>query len=41
MEVQITDFENAAFSLFVILLTKTILHFDLNLYIPIAKIDEK
>ena len=40
MEVQITDFENAAFSIFVILLTKTILHFDLNLYIPIAKIDE-
>ena len=40
MEVQITDFENAAFSIFVILLTKTILHFDLSLYIPIAKIDE-
>ena len=40
MEVQITDFENAAFSIFVILLTKAILHFDLNLYIPIAKIDE-
>ena len=40
MEVQITDFENAAFSIFVILLTKTILHFDLNLYMPIAKIDE-
>ena len=40
MEVQITDFENAAFSIFVILLTKTILHFHLNLYIPIAKIDE-
>ena len=40
MEVQITDFENAAFSIFVVLLTKAILHFDLNLYIPIAKIDE-
>ena len=40
MEVQITDFENAAFSIFVILLTKAILHFNLNLYIPIAKIDE-
>ena len=40
MEVQITDFENAAFSIFVVLLTRTILHFDLNLYIPIGKIDE-
>ena len=40
MEVQITDFENAAFSIFVVLLSKTILHFNLNLYIPIAKIDE-
>ena len=40
MEVQITDFENAAFSIFVILLTKAILHFDLDLYIPIAKIDD-
>lgn len=40
MEVQITDFENAAFSIFIVLLTKTILHFNLNLYIPIAKIDE-
>ena len=39
MEVQITDCENAAFSIFVVLLTKTILHFDLNLYIPIGKID--
>ena len=40
MEVQITDFENAAFSIFVVLLVKTILHFNLNLYIPIGKIDE-
>lgn len=40
MEVQITDFENAAFSIFIVLLTKTILHFNLNFYIPIAKIDE-
>ena len=40
MEVQITDFENAAFSIFVVLLAQTILHFNLNLYIPISKIDE-
>ena len=40
MEVQPTDFENAAFSIFIVLLSKTILHFNLNLYIPISKIDE-
>lgn len=40
MEVQITDFENAAFAVFMVLLGQAILHFDLNLYIPIAKIDE-
>ena len=40
MEVQITDFENAAFAIFVVLLTRTILHFDLNLYVPISRIDE-
>ena len=40
MEVQITDFENAAFSIFVVLLVRTILHFNLNLYVPIGKVDE-
>ena len=40
MEVQPTDFENAAFSIFVVLLARTILHFNLNLYMPIRKIDE-
>lgn len=40
MEVQITDFENAAFSIFVVLLVKTLLQFDLNLYMPIEKIDQ-
>ena len=40
MEVQVTDFENAAFSIFVVLLVRTILHFNLNLYIPIGKVDE-
>lgn len=35
MEIQITDFENAAFSVFVVLITRAILSFDLNLYIPI------
>lgn len=36
MEIQITDFENAAFSVFVVLITRAILSFDLNFYIPIA-----
>ncbi|ORY82690.1 glutamate-cysteine ligase-domain-containing protein [Protomyces lactucae-debilis] len=40
MEIQITDFENAAFSIFIVLLTRAILSFKLNLYIPISKVDE-
>ncbi len=39
MEVQITDFENAAFSIFVVLLTRAILSFGLNFYLPISKVD--
>ncbi|KAI7862999.1 glutamate-cysteine ligase-domain-containing protein [Spinellus fusiger] len=39
MEVQLTDFENAAFSVFAVLLTRVILSYKLNLYIPISKID--
>ncbi|KAL8826708.1 MAG: hypothetical protein Q9191_003633 [Dirinaria sp. TL-2023a] len=35
MEIQITDFENAAFSVFLVLVTRAILSFDLNFYIPI------
>jgi glutamate--cysteine ligase catalytic subunit len=40
MEVQMTDFENAAFSVFVVLLSRAILSFNLNFYIPISKVDE-
>ncbi|KAF7980736.1 hypothetical protein HWV62_36753 [Athelia sp. TMB] len=40
MEVQMTDFENAAFSVFVVLLTRAILAFNLNFYMPISKVDE-
>ena len=40
MELQISDFENAAFVTFLVLLTRTILSFKLNLLIPISKIDE-
>ncbi|KAG6128545.1 Zn finger-containing GTPase- Activating Protein for ARF [Claviceps purpurea] len=40
MEIQITDFENAAFSIFMVLVTRAMLSFDLNFYIPIKKVDE-
>ncbi|KAF4880500.1 Glutamate--cysteine ligase [Colletotrichum siamense] len=40
MEIQLTDFENAAFSVFMVLVTRAILSFDLNFYIPITKVDE-
>lgn len=39
MEVQITDFENAAFAIFIVLLSRTILSFNLNFYMPISKVD--
>lgn len=39
MEVQLTDFENAAFTVVSILLTRAILIFDLQLYIPISLVD--
>ncbi|KAI0786681.1 glutamate-cysteine ligase catalytic subunit [Abortiporus biennis] len=40
MEVQLTDYENAAFAVFVVLLSRAILAFNMNLYIPISKVDE-
>ncbi|KAL9600216.1 MAG: hypothetical protein Q9219_003359 [cf. Caloplaca sp. 3 TL-2023] len=40
MEIQMTDFENAAFSIFIVLITRAILSFDLNFYIPIARTTE-
>lgn len=40
MEIQMTDFENAAFSIFIVLMTRVILSFDLNLYIPIQRTAE-
>jgi len=39
MELGLTDFENAAHVIFVALVAKAILYFDLNLYIPISKVD--
>jgi hypothetical protein len=38
MEIQMTDFENAAFSVFIVLLTRAIISFDLNFYMPISKV---
>jgi glutamate--cysteine ligase catalytic subunit len=39
MEIQITDFENAAFVVFIVLLSRVILGLELNTYIPISKLD--
>ncbi|KAI8374809.1 glutamate-cysteine ligase-domain-containing protein [Blakeslea trispora] len=39
MEIQLSDFENAAYSVFIVLLTRVILSFGLNFYIPISKVD--
>jgi glutamate--cysteine ligase catalytic subunit len=38
MEVQLTDYENAAFSVFIVLLTRAIMSLGLNFYLPISKV---
>jgi glutamate--cysteine ligase catalytic subunit len=38
MEVSMTDFENAAFTVFVVLVTRVLLAFDLSFYIPLSKV---
>jgi len=40
MEVQMTDAENAAFAVFAVLLSRAILYFKINFYIPTTKVDE-
>lgn len=40
MEVQLTDFENAAFSAFIVLITRVLLVFDLDFLVPLSKVDE-
>jgi glutamate--cysteine ligase catalytic subunit len=40
MEVQFSDFENAAFTVVIALCARVILFFDLSLYIPLSKVDE-
>ena len=41
MEIQITDSENAAFAIFIVLVTRVILSFGLDFYIPISKVEER
>jgi hypothetical protein len=38
MEVQMTDFENAAFAVFIVLLSRAIMSMNVNFYIPISKV---
>lgn len=40
MEVQPTDFENAAFTAFVVLVTRALLAFDITLLAPLSMVDE-
>lgn len=40
MEIQLTDFENAAYSVFISLISKAILKFNPDFYMTIARIDE-
>ena len=40
MELQVTDFENAAFVTFLVLLTRAMIAFNLDFLVPISKVDE-
>jgi len=40
MESQLTDFENAALTVITVLLSRVLLYFRLNLYVPLSKVDE-
>jgi glutamate--cysteine ligase catalytic subunit len=40
MDIQLTDFENAAFTVFITLASRVLLSFNLNTYIPVSKSDE-
>jgi glutamate--cysteine ligase catalytic subunit len=40
MEVQLTDFENSAYAVFIALITRVLLAFDLKLYLPLSKVDD-
>jgi len=40
MDIQLTDFENAAYTAFITLATRVMLSFSLNVYLPISKCDQ-
>lgn len=40
LEVQLTDFENAAFSIVIVLLSRTLLAMDYNFYLPMSLVEE-
>lgn len=40
MEMQLTDFENAAFTIFAVLVTRVLISLELCLYIPLSKVDD-
>ncbi|XP_065323634.1 glutamate--cysteine ligase-like [Gordionus sp. m RMFG-2023] len=40
IEVQLTDFENAAYAIFIVLLTRVIISFKLNFLVPISKMEK-
>ena len=40
LQTQLTDFENAAYVVFIVLLTRVVLSYNLNLLIPMSKVEE-
>jgi len=38
MEIQLSDFENAAYSVLIVLLTRVLLAFDLDFLMPLSKV---
>lgn len=40
MEIQLTDFENAAFSVFLVLLTRVLLSYHIDFYMPLSLVDD-
>lgn len=39
MEIQLTEYENAAFAIFIVLLSRAIIQFGTNFYMPMSKVD--
>lgn len=40
MEIQMTDFDNAAFTVFMVLVVRAISHYHINLYVPLDQVNE-